>query len=286
MQNITVIVPVYNDPKRTGFLLDALIKQSYPKEPCEIIIVDNGSTDNTVEIINNYIEKHPDLITLAFENDIQSSYAARNKGLEIAKGDVIAFTDSDCIPGENWLRSGVDFLTKNSVSCGGGKIEFTYKNSRPNVYEYYDSARKLNQQHYTEVVGFAATANFFIKRKLIDLYGNFRSDLISGGDYEFGRRLTESGEKIAFIPEAVIKHPARSTFRQIYLKTIRVAKGQKQVASLKLLDHGGLSLKTWLPRLRYPQDNYWSKTLRLREKAHLLLLLNYFKYINLWTRLR
>ena len=94
---VSVIVPVYNDGQRIGKCIEALLIQTYPQAHFEIIIVDNGSNDNTRSVI----EEHP--VKLLVEDRIQSSYAARNKGIKNAKGEVIAFTDADCIPAPDWI---------------------------------------------------------------------------------------------------------------------------------------------------------------------------------------
>jgi len=281
----SVIVPVFND-SRVKIALESLIQQTYPRNRYEIIVADNGSTNSVPELVEYYCTKYPNLVQIVYEKEVQSSYAARNKALEFAKGSYIAFTDSDCIPADDWIEKGVNALLDNHVSCGGGKIDFFFKSDRPNVYEYLDATRKLGQESYIQTAGFAATANFFIRNTLFEQYGKFRHDLISGGDYEFGRRLTQTGEAMIFIPDAAVKHPARSTLRQILHKTKRVANGQKELSSLGLLSHGTLSWKNWVPKLQYPRDNHWSKTHSFHEKLKLMILVSFFQYVNLWERIR
>ncbi|RJP75612.1 MAG: glycosyltransferase [Desulfobacteraceae bacterium] len=281
----SVIIPAFNDP-RIQIALEALLKQTCPKDQYEIIIADNGSTDDTRSIIESYCNNYPDHILIVHEKKIQSSYAARNKALHFARGNYIAFTDSDCIPDKDWVKNGISALIQEGANCGGGRIDFFFKSNQPNIYEYLDSARKLDQKSYILSTGFAATANFFIKRDLFEKYGEFRHDLISGGDYEFGRRLTNAGEKIIYIPNAVVRHPARNSFKQIFKKTVRVAKGQNELASFGLLDHEKITWRNWLPKLRYPIDHQWSRTHSLIEKVQLTILVSLFRYINLWERIR
>jgi len=283
---VSVIIPVYNDSERIRKALDALVAQTYPRDSYEIIVADNGSTDSTPQVVEEYCAKYPNLVRLVFEREVQSSYAARNKGLQVAMGGIFAFTDSDCVPEQNWIEVGTKALQHQQAACGGGRITFFFKSSRPNIYEYLDSARKLNQQAYIEQAGFAATANYFARRELFDRYGEFRYNLISGGDYEFGQRLTAEGEKMIYIPEARVQHPARASFKEILKKTSRVAAGQKELASLGLLEHGTLSWRNWLPKFRYPRDGHWSKEHSFREKIQLVLLANFFSYLNLWNRIR
>ena len=278
----SVVVPVYNDARRLRSALDALLSQTYPSDCYEVIVADNGSTDTTPRVAEEYAVRRGGTVRLVVEDQIQSSYAARNRGLRAARGEVLAFTDADCVPDPEWLKNGIRALAEPDATCGGGRIVFFYKSARPNVYEYYDSVRKLDQQSYVCRAGFAATANFFARARLFGQYGEFRADLSSGGDYEFGRRLTSAGEKMVYIPDATVRHPARATFHELYLKTKRVARGQRKLEWLGLLDHGRLTWRNWLPTL----PCWRSDELLVREKMQLAIAASVLRYANLWTRIR
>jgi len=172
---VSIIIPVYNDPEGIEKVLPNLVIQSYPNY--EILIIDNGSTDNTVDTIRKWEQKYPNLIQLFFENNIQGSDPARNVGIQNAKGDILAFTDADCVPDLNWIEEGIKGLKTQGVNYAGGNIQFSYKDGRPNLYEYYDSGTFLKQKKFIETEGWGATANFFIRRETIDKYGVFRGDL-------------------------------------------------------------------------------------------------------------
>jgi len=283
---VSIIIPIYNDPVGIKSSLKSLVNQTHPQDAYEIIVADNGSTDETRQVVEQFQEQYPDLIHLVVEDQIQSSYAARNRGIRAATGDTLAFTDADCVPEATWLEAGVRALEERTAACGGGRIVFIYQSDRANVYEYFDSARKLNQQSYVENAGFAATANFFACQELFEKYGPFRSDLISGGDYEFGRRVTKAGEKMIYIPDAIVQHPARSTFKAIYVKSKRVALGQKQLEKSGLLEHSRLSIRQLYPVRFYPVDERWSGSLSRLEKAQLIFLQNFFRWRNFLIRIR
>jgi len=283
---VSVIIPVYNDRVRIRKALDALVNQTYSRDSYEIVVADNGSTDNTRSAVQVYCDAYPNLVRTVTENKIQSSYAARNQGLQVARGEILAFTDSDCIPELDWIELGVRALEEEGVTCGGGRIVFFFKSSRPNIYEHFDAGRKLNQQSFVQNAGFAATANFFARREVFDRHGRFRDDLISGGDYEFGRRLTKAGEKLIFIPDAVVKHPARSTFRAIVEKSQRVAEGEKQLQRLGLYDYRMVSWGQLLPRLSCPYVKDGIRAPFLIHKLHIILLGNYMRWMNFFIRMR
>src|SRR5438128_822612 len=97
MQKISVIVPFHNAAKYLQRCIEALLSQSYPPEDYEVIMVDNNSTDGSLRIAQHF----PHVKVLGEEKP--GAYAARNRGLAAATGALIAFTDADCVPEENWL---------------------------------------------------------------------------------------------------------------------------------------------------------------------------------------
>jgi glycosyltransferase involved in cell wall biosynthesis len=261
-------------------VLASLVEQDFPKEQYEIIVADNRSTDKSLDVAQEYTKNYPYLVKYVIEDKIQSSYAARNKGIQIAKGNVLAFTDSDCDPVEYWLTEGCKSLKHNNASMVAGNIEFTFKDSEPNIWEYFDSAGKLNQKSYVENAGFGATANLFVRKDMFNNYGLFLSELESGGDYEFGRRLTEAGEKLFYSQEALVRHPARSTFREKHNKSKRIARGQKHLSEMGLLAHGELGWRQLIPTGKISSN---SKINRL-GKIFLILINNFFNYMNYYWR--
>lgn len=229
---VSVIVPVYNNPAGIQKLLEALKTQDYPQDRYEVLIVDNGSKDETINVIQATIDEL-DNFKLLIEDTIRGSYVARNKGVLAANGSILAFTDSDCIPILSWISSGVKNLLKYQVNCGGGQIKYIYSKEKPNLHEKFDTLNRLNQQYYIENRGFSATANLFIYKILLKKVGMFNADLLSSGDLEFGQRLQKSGHKIIYIPDAIVHHPARKTLKANIKKSIRLAVGRKQMSILK-----------------------------------------------------
>jgi glycosyltransferase involved in cell wall biosynthesis len=236
-----------------------------------------------LDVAQEYAENYPRLVKYVIEDKIQSSYAARNKGIKIAKGNILAFTDSDCDPVGGWLMQGYQSLKQNNVSIVAGKIEFTFKDSEPNIWEYFDAAGKLNQKSYVESAGFGATANLFVRKTMFDRYGLFLSELQSGGDYEFGRRLTQSNEVLLYAENALVYHPARSTFRDKLAKSKRIAEGQKMLSKMGLLDHGQLNWRHLLLTKHYP--SLPGVRIEINEKILLVLINNIFRYYNCFKRI-
>ena len=218
---VSIIIPVYNDRKRLEKCLDILENQTYPKDAYEVIVVDNNSTDD----IKSSVAKFPQAI-YSFEG-VAGSYSARNKGLSIAKGEVLGFTDSDCAPASNWIEKGVEQILKNP-SCGliAGRIDFSFQDpDRPNPAELYDSLYFLQQETYIKERHFGATANVFTTRKIFETVGLFNAELKSGGDRDWGERVYGAGFEQIYATDVVIAHPARTSFQELNKKLRRVYTG-------------------------------------------------------------
>ncbi len=282
MIKASVIIPVYNNPDGLKRLLASLVGQDFPEDQYEVIVADNRSTDSSQDIAQVYTRNYPRLVKNVSEDKIQSSYAARNRGIQIAQGEILAFTDSDCVPCESWLTEGCKALWKDNASMIAGKIEFTFKKSQPNFWEYFDAAGKLNQKSYVESAGFGATANLFVRKDIFKRYGMFLSELESGGDYEFGRRLTQAGEKLNYCERVIVFHPARSTFKSKLKKSRRVAKGQRQLAEMGLLKHGILTWRSLIPSFQRPSIE--GIPLIFPEGLVLIFVSNLFRYYNFINR--
>jgi glycosyltransferase involved in cell wall biosynthesis len=222
MKNIvSVIIPVYNDLERLKICLNNLENQTVIQENYEIIVVDNGSDIN----IDNFKNLFPK-VKFAYEA-IPGSYAARNRGILLAQGDILAFTDSDCIPAKDWIENGMKkLLTLPENAILAGKINMFYKDSQhPNSVEIYDSITHLQQDKIVKKAYFAATANLFTYKKVFESVGLFNSELKSGGDAEWGKKAYSYGCSIIYADNCCVAHPCRYTLSSIFKKVTRISGG-------------------------------------------------------------
>jgi len=219
---VSVVVPVYNDASRISKCIESLLNQSYPCEKYEILVIDNGSTDGTPNVVLNYDVK------LLFENTIQSSYAARNAGIKNVRGEVIAFTDADCIPAPDWIAKGVANLLR-VPDCGlvAGRINPVFKDPKtPTAVEIYESILHFQQERYLKRDKYGATANVFTYKRVFEKVGVFNDKLKSGGDNEWGRRVFASGYKQVYADDASVDHPTRYSLDQLHRRISRLAGGK------------------------------------------------------------
>ena len=272
---VSVIIPVYNDLERLKICLEALENQTYPRNLYEVIVVNN----NPLENIESYTV-HSDNVRVICESR-RGSYAARNKGILNAKGTIIAFTDSDCIPFKDWIEKGVqNLLSQRNIGLVAGKIKIVVSDpENPSAIELYEKIAAFPQKYYVKKNKYGATANLFTFKYIIEKVGNFNGELLSSGDYEWGNRVFAAGYKQIFADDACIFHPARKTFSQRFKKKIRIIRGRYELGVLNF------SFKRFAKQLVLPItktkevifDNKYDKKLKGKKQKFKLVLAFFFE---------
>lgn len=257
---VSVIIPAHNDAERLVRCLRALEGQTYPTHLYEVIVVDNASDEPIAPALSAYPHARG-----AYEAQ-RGSYAARNTGIAVARGEVLAFTDSDCLPAPDWLEQGVAALL-GAEHCGGvgGRIEFFFHAPEaPTIVELYDSVMHLDQEEFIRKKQFSVTANLFTFEQVVEQVGLFDSTLESNGDKDWGQRVAARGYRLVYAADACVRHPARRTFRELQRKVTRVVKGAADLQENRRVSGQSTQIRSrWsLPVL---------KILRLRNTYHLTL---------------
>ena len=225
---VSVIIPVYNDPEGIETTLNSVTAQTYPAEHYEVLVVDNGSTDTTRSVAEQYASRH-DTVTVLVEDEIQGSYAARNTGIRNANGDVLAFIDADMSVDADWLERATASMHERGCRYMGTNVEVYSRSDQPTLAERYQIAKGFPVKSYLSRDNFAPTCCLFVSRALFDEIGLFDESVISGGDYEFGNRAVKHGVELHYEPDITVYHPARTTFRELCRKQRRVGTGKAQL---------------------------------------------------------
>lgn len=214
---VSIVVPALNAENTIKKCIESLIRQNYPKNLYEIIIVDNGSTDKTSNILGKFTKN-----IIVLREPIKGSYRARNTGISQAVGDMILFTDSDCVAGKNWVRSMVSsFKKSDKVKIVGGPVEALAKN---NFLQKYCDIFCHSQEYYFKIRKFAAS-NMGVRKKLLVKSGLFKESLFSGGDFELCSRLIKNDIEIAYNPMALVHTKYPSSFWVFFRKSFFYGKG-------------------------------------------------------------
>ncbi|MFW5891163.1 MAG: glycosyltransferase [bacterium] len=267
--SISVIIPVYNDYENLKNCIEALNKQT--KLPYEIIIVDNNSNLDEKKIIKKLCLNGDRLVYIE-ENEIQGSYAARNKGLEYSKGKIIAFTDSDCTPEKDWIKNIRQiFLKDSSIDALAGKVKFIFKDNNDSA-EIIDSLVNMQNEECVKNRGVAKTANLSVKKEMFDKIGKFDIHLKSGGDVSWTKRLTSEGYKLIYDKNVIVKHPTRKK-NELLNKVKRVAKGKSNTSN------------SYIDVIIYTIKNILPPNLKIIKKARKRYNLSIFKLLNIYLYL-
>ena len=283
---VSVIVPVWNDAGLLDGCLRALEAQTYPGHLYEVIVVDNDSAGGGGEVVARHScarvvrERRP------------GSYAARNRGLGHARGEVIAFTDADCLPAPDWVEKGAARLARGGAwAVVAGRVEvFPRAQGRPNAVEQYEALFALAQGEFVRRYGFGATANLFAWKRAFERAGPFLAEVKSGGDLEWARRAAGCGYSVEYDAEVCVHHPARASLSQLYSKMVRVAGGLHDLRRIKgraFLEFDRGPLWELLPPLRAVFKTLREPALRRRrDRLKVCAVLLFVRYVQAFERLR
>jgi cellulose synthase/poly-beta-1,6-N-acetylglucosamine synthase-like glycosyltransferase len=217
---VTVVIPAYNATKTIHDGLDSFARQSFPSHEVELIIVDDESTDGTPEYIERYVRNwsraQPKVRVLRQVH--RGPAAARNLGAEAAQGEVLLFTDADCVPHVDWIKEMVAPFQSPTVAA----VKGAYKTKQRSLVARFAQAefdaryRQLAAAEYVDVV-FSYSAGF--RREVFRSIGGFDTSfpVADNEDTDLSYRVATAGYKIKFNPAAIIYHQHPSTLTQ-YLR--------------------------------------------------------------------
>jgi glycosyltransferase involved in cell wall biosynthesis len=222
----SIIVPVYNDPTGIDDILGAIASQTVDRY--EVVVVDNGSTDETREVAGAYADRN-DHVTLLVEDEVQGSYAARNEGIRRSTGDVFAFLDADETVADDWLETVLAAMTAGDADYLGCHVDLTIPDDENTLTARYNAHTGFPVEQYLARHRYAPTCALFVRREVFEDVGLFDPRLLSGGDMEFGNRVDAAGYEMGYCADAVVNHPVRSSFHSLYGKNVRVGRGHCQL---------------------------------------------------------
>lgn len=222
---ISVIVPARDAQATLPALLSALMAQASARADAEVIVVDSGSSDRTGELAKT-------AGALVVRESRPGASRARNTGLRAARGELIVFTDSDCIPQLGWLDELVRELDHDpgTGACGGPVVAAPPSGL---IQRYAERAGHVSQETAVgdPFLPYLVTANCAYRRHVLDVLGGFDEELRNGEDTQVAWRMQlELGLDVSYVPGAVVQHVHRSTLRGIWRQWVRSGWGSVQLA--------------------------------------------------------
>jgi glycosyltransferase involved in cell wall biosynthesis len=216
-RQISIVVPTFNSAKVLGTCLESLTNQTVGQEKYEVIVVDDGSTDGTKDVV----AKYP--VTYIYQQN-SGPAVARNNGVRQAEGEIILFTDADCEPQSNWIEEMVKPLRDPQVVGVKGIYKTRQKELIARLvqieYEHkYERMKKFKNIDFIDTYSAAYRKDIFTK------YGGFdeRYPKASVEDQEFSFRLSRDGYKMVFNPEAVVYHKHSARLMDYLRKKYKIA---------------------------------------------------------------
>jgi glycosyltransferase involved in cell wall biosynthesis len=197
---IAVVIPTFRHPERLPRLVGALERQSFPADRFEVVVVDDGSGDDTPEVLAKLADATPLRLRPVVLERNAGPAAARNTGWASTSAPVVAFTDDDCVPDPEWLRFGLGALMQDSrigiVQGATLKPEGPHERGRWTVFR--------------EIVGptpWFEGCNLFLRREPLEQTGGFNEEIrMDSEDTWLGWAVLAAGWERGFDELATVRH--------------------------------------------------------------------------------
>lgn len=219
---ISVVMPVYNEAANIISTLDALYSNTLL--PDEVIIADGGSTDNTVQLIKSHFPQ----VTIV-DNPRKNAAAGRNEGIKKAHGDIIAFTDGDCIVDNHWIENISKAFSENEIDGLGGKVliappinhieEYWGNLAWKLIMNFGDDPYIVDRCTLNDAF---VTANCAYKRSLLVKVKGFNNWFANNAeDVDLCWRAIKSGARLMYMPDVQIYAHNVTTVNGVAKKSFR-----------------------------------------------------------------
>lgn len=233
---VSVIVPAFNSEKFLRRCIESLLQQTYERSAYEILLVDNNSTDNSRAVAREYRD-----VCLISESS-RGSYAARNRGVSVSRGEILAFTDADCVASPSWLEQMVEPFASSEVCVVQGRRKFGRESNLLSILTNYEGARAA----YTfsppgKGTHYGYTNNMAVRRTVFEKCGPFRA-IWRGADSLFVDRVITcfSHSAVRYAPEAAIQHLEMTSVLTWWRKKTIYGRSYERTVALRQ-SHQGLS---------------------------------------------
>ena len=231
---VSVIVPHYNDLQGLRLCLAGLRRQTWPHRAFEVIVADNNSAcgiDAVMQVAAGARVIHA---------PVQGAGPARNAGVDVAQGNVLAFIDSDCQPAQDWIEHGVSAL--RTYDFAGGQVRTIPKDpGAVTPVEAWEMEFGFDFERYIGN-GYTGSGNMWVWRSVFDDVGGFRAGVSEDMDWSF--RARAQGFRLGYQPRAVVSHYARRDWTELEARWTRVVREHYLLTRER--SYGNLRWAAWM----------------------------------------
>jgi cellulose synthase/poly-beta-1,6-N-acetylglucosamine synthase-like glycosyltransferase len=234
LPTVSIVVPVKDEEKVVDRLLKALLRLDYPPEKREILIVEDGSSDRTVEICMDYVRRYPRQVRLLRKPVSNGKPSALNYALKHAKGEILAFFDADNVPEPKALQMVVRYFSDPSVAAVQGRLGVI--NADENMLTKFVSYEEaawcevyLRGKDALNLFVHLRGSCQFIRRNVLEKLNGFDEEALSE-DMELSARLAEMSYRIKYASDVRSWQETPSNIKQIFIQRTRWFRGTMEVA--------------------------------------------------------
>ena len=204
--NFSIIIPAKNEEKNIRHCLQSINAVDWPREDMEVLVVDNGSSDGTVEAARSHGAR-------VFERPGDTIAGLRNFGARQAGGKVLAFLDADCTVSPQWLREASRYLDRGDVAAFGSPPVIPSENTWVQRAWFHVRGKEgAGETSWLE------SMNLFVPGKIFDQVGGFNEDLITCEDYDLSKRLKKLGTIVADDRIVAVHHGEAASLSHFFRK--------------------------------------------------------------------
>ena len=289
----SVVICTRNRSAHLRRCLEALEAQTVPPEQVEVVVVDNGSTDETPAVVEDFRRRSKYPVRWCVEERVGLSNA-RNRGVAEARGEIVAFLDDDAVPGPGWLAAYVETFGATGADCVGGRIRLEWDAPRPTwlhpVLDPLLGLVDLGERrrafvfpwHYPAGGNIAFRREVFGKVGLFDpVFGVRPGKVVGSEETDLCYRLERAGGRLLYEPRAQVAHPvagAKLTKRWLRRRAFHAGRTACLV-ELKHLGRGGLIRRNLARLCGPPREARIERPRRERGRLNALLFLAEFRLL-------
>lgn len=208
---VAIVIPAYNAARTIGVAIEGCLAQEYPRDKLEIIVVDDGSRDNTPDIVASYP------VTYIYQDNAGPA-KARNTGWKRTNAEIICFLDADCVPEREWILKVVTHYQKKDVDCVGSRYGII--NDDVLLADCIYCEFLVRYSRMSESTKFIGSHGCSFRRSLLEELGGYNESypMASAEDNDLAYRILAKNKMIFFDSKIVVRH----NFPTNWLKYLKV----------------------------------------------------------------